>query len=324
MNVDSLIWVAAGFTGIGAVLALVGYLKREPLPMNDATRKRARGSFLRLSQGTTHYLEEGSVDGETVVLVPGATLSLWIWDGLAERLAAAGYRVIRYDLLGRGYSDRPKIVYGPDTFDRQLEDLLAALDVKAPVHLVGLAFGCPIIAEFGRRHPSAVKQLCLLAPDGFGVALSSSKRFVHLPVIGSYFFRLVGDKALEQRLAAYSPDPAVIERVRAQYLPELKFKGFKRALLSSIRNMPIHDARSLYHKVDALLKTTLIWGKADRVTPMPDESELESVFPRANRHFLDGMGHLPHHEQPDLTAKLVLKALRGDAAVTALTKQAFA
>jgi pimeloyl-ACP methyl ester carboxylesterase len=322
MNWESLSLAGAGIASIAAVLAIIGYIKREPLAMNDHTRKRARGNFLRLSQGATHYLEQGPADGDAVILVPGATLSLWIWDDLAERLAAAGCRVIRYDLLGRGYSDRPKLVYGPDTFDRQLEDLITALEVKAPVNLVGLAFGCPIVAEFAYRHPSAVKQLCLLAPDGFGVALSASQRFVHLPLVGPYFFRLVGDKALERRLAAYSPDPAVIERLRARYLPELKFKGFKRSLLSSIRNMPIHDARSLYHAVDALLRTTLIWGKADRVTPMPDESELFRVFPSAIRHLLDGTGHLPHHEQPDLTARLVLQALRGEAAIAATTKQA--
>ncbi len=48
---------------------------------------------------------------------------------------------LRYDLYGRGYSDRPDVVYNKDLFDRQLFGLLAILDIHDRVDLVGNSMG---------------------------------------------------------------------------------------------------------------------------------------------------------------------------------------
>ena len=57
----------------------------------------------------------------TVVLVHGFSVPYYIWDSTTTALAAAGYRVVRYDEYGRGLSDRPNVDYTADLYDRQLE-----------------------------------------------------------------------------------------------------------------------------------------------------------------------------------------------------------
>ncbi len=88
--------------GLFVLFLGLGYAARERLPMDRKARAKAPGQFAELSVGKTHWLADGPDSGEVVVLVPGATLPLWIWRNLPEKLAAAGYRVIWYDLLGRG------------------------------------------------------------------------------------------------------------------------------------------------------------------------------------------------------------------------------
>jgi pimeloyl-ACP methyl ester carboxylesterase len=92
--------------------------------------------------------------------------------------------------------------------------------------------------------------------------------------------------------------------VRERLVPELRYRGFKRALLSAVRNLPIHRGEDLYRRVDASgLPVQLVWGRQDPVTPMPPESRVHEVFSNADIRLLDGVGHLPHWERPGETAR---------------------
>ena len=84
------------------------YLAFDPerLDLNDSARRSAPGQFARLADGYTHYEIGGPPDGRVVVLAAGATVPYYIWDPTFAALTAAGFRVLRYDYYGRGYSDR--------------------------------------------------------------------------------------------------------------------------------------------------------------------------------------------------------------------------
>ena len=66
------------------------------------------GSYVSLGAGVTHFELAGPPDAQTVVLVHGFSVPYYIWDPTFDALAAAGFRVLRYDLFGRGWSDRPE------------------------------------------------------------------------------------------------------------------------------------------------------------------------------------------------------------------------
>ena len=90
--------------------------------------------FLPLSDGLCHYRVDGPCDGPVVLLIHGATVPAWEFDRLAPFLTSAGYRAIRADLFGHGYSDRPRVKYGLDLFVRQLSELLDSLTNRAIKH----------------------------------------------------------------------------------------------------------------------------------------------------------------------------------------------
>lgn len=268
--------------------------------------------FLHLPTGRTHYRIDGPADGPPVVLIPGATLPMFVWDGLAEPLAEEGYRVVRYDLLGRGASAAPRVAYGADLYDSQLTELLQRLGITGKVHLVALAFGALIAAGFAERRPRQVASLTYLAPDGFGVRTTRLGRLANLPGVGELLLHLAGNKILLSRLPTYSHRTDVVEALQATFRPYVSAPGFKRAVLSSIRRMPIHDAAALYARVDRHgIPTLVLWGRDDHVTPLPEQSRLRAVLPTAQIEILDDTGHLPHTERPAHTTKAMISFLYG-------------
>src|SRR5689334_3715981 len=102
---------------------------RERKTLDAAARATVSSKFARLSDGTTEYQLDGPNDGRVVVLLSGASVPFYIWDSTAAALAGAGYRVLRYNYYGRGFSDRPALRYDLATYDRQLSELLDTLGV---------------------------------------------------------------------------------------------------------------------------------------------------------------------------------------------------
>jgi hypothetical protein len=96
---------------------------REPLTLNERERSRLPGSFVALSQGYTNYEVMGPASGRVVLLVPGISIPRGVFARTLAPLAEAGYRVIAFDLYGRGFSDRPRVRYDAALFNRQIDDL---------------------------------------------------------------------------------------------------------------------------------------------------------------------------------------------------------
>ena len=70
---------------------------------------------------------------------------------LARSFVRSGFRTLRFDHFGRGWSDRPSGKYDVDFYDRALIELLDHVGVDEPFGLAGLSMGGPIVAEFTAR-----------------------------------------------------------------------------------------------------------------------------------------------------------------------------
>src|SRR5262245_3315699 len=160
-------WSAAASAGL-LLMTVAGPVYRavdpEKLELTPAVRASAPGSFIALADGYTHYEIGGPATGRTVVLAAGATVPYYIWDPTFAALTAAGYRVLRYDYYGRGYSDRPNAAYTQDLYIRQLVQMLDALGIRDPIDLGGLSFGGSVITTFADRYPQRVRSLVYLDP----------------------------------------------------------------------------------------------------------------------------------------------------------------
>ena len=130
-----------GWTVVLLLLIAAGFYvsrDRERQTLDATARAAAPGKFVQLRDGITHYDLSGPDSSRTVVLLSGFSVPFYIWEPTRDALAANGFRVLRYDYFGRGYSDRPKLRYDLATYDAQLTELLDSLGVRGLVDVAGL------------------------------------------------------------------------------------------------------------------------------------------------------------------------------------------
>ena len=168
--------------------------------LDKVVRGRTPGHFIELTQGQTHYRILGPDDGRLVILVHGIAGPMGIWELLAQALAESGFRVLYYDLFGRGHSDRPVVRYDIDLFTTQLRQLLSKLSSVVPFALVGWSLGGIITASWVAENPAWTGRLILIAPAGVEVSLPLISRVGMVPILGDIIMAAFGRRIVLQSL----------------------------------------------------------------------------------------------------------------------------
>ena len=271
------------------------YANPERIALDDLGRAEVVGQYVALSAGVTHYEVAGPDTGRVAVLVHGFSVPAYIWDSTYHALALAGHRVIRYDLFGRGWSDRPDGAYDGAFFDAQLGELLDSLRVTGPVDLFGLSFGGFVAAHFASTHPQRVRALVLVDPTTSAPTLP---KFLSMPIIGSAYWQTQVVPTMDDNQTSDFLHPEHFPGWAGRYRPQMRFRGFGRALLRSRREAGKVDFPAMYAKIAQWgTPVLLVWGKQDRTLPIADAENVTRAIPTADFFPVDSSGHLPHLEQ---------------------------
>lgn len=278
------------------------YRDKEKKTLTDADRKKTGGAYIRLSDGTTHYQLGGPDTGKTVIMVHGFSVPYFIWDSTYNKLTAAGYRVLRYDLFGRGYSDRPDGIYDQRFYFNQLIELIRRLHIKTPITLAGVSFGGRLVTDFTVKYPQFVDKLILIDP-GYQPMEPDKYEF-----ITRYYESIHPNERIQSQLGDFKyperhPDWA------KRYQVQMQYKGFVNALISTMYNYDCNGARE-----NALLNTKhkpvlLIWGRDDKTDTFNFSDSVRAVL-KTEFFPVDDAGHLPHIEQADTVNSRILQFLK--------------
>ena len=276
--------------------------------LTDQVRQQAGGSYATLSQGVTHYELSGPASGRTVVLVHGSTLPMWTWDRLVGPLADSGFRVLRYDHFGRGYSDRPPGEYTIDMYRRQLHELIDFLGIKGPVSLVGISFGCAVIASYASEYPKSIDRMVFAAPlvnpfNELSKLLTKSR-------IGAAVVKNQIKKQVEGSIRKTLRDRGMPDRYADLFIEQASIKGFQRSLISFLRSTAEADFRPMYQKTgDSVQNIMLIWGDDDKTVRVNQIRAFSRAIPRARVEIIPGIGHMAPFEATGKFNGLVLDFL---------------
>jgi pimeloyl-ACP methyl ester carboxylesterase len=288
------------------------FYRDETKELNDLIRKEESGSFIQISDGFTHYELSNPAAENTVVLIHGFSVPYYIFDPTFEFLTQSGFRVLRYDLFGRGFSDRPDMPYNIDLFVRQLGDLLDGLGFTQPVTLVGLSTGGPISTVFTVRYPERVNKLVLIDPVGAKpLPYARILKVATLPILGETILSLIGNGSLAKSIMSDFFDPTFVDYFQSRYVIQMQYKGFKRAILSTIRNHMLDSFMGDYQRVGKIGKPVLLlWGRSDSTVPFDHSDELRKAMPEIIFFAFENCGHIPHYEKPDEVNPILLEFLR--------------
>ena len=285
-----------------ALMVLPRLWESKKVPLSADVRSRLPATFARLPEGFVHYELAGPHGAQVVVLVHGFAIPGYIWDPTLEALVAGGFRVVRYDLFGRGYSDRPDLIYGLEIFQKQLLDLLDLLEILRPVDLVGMSTGAAIAASFAAAHPQRVRKLVFIGPQHAGTRIFP----FNVPLLGDCCASAFFVPLLVRGQTRYFYRPERFPELPGRFREQMRYRGFRRALLSTFRNILGKDQLGLYQRVAKFNKPTLlIWGKEDRIFPFSSHGRVRHAL-EAEFFPVEEAGHLVGYEQSEIVnAKLV-------------------
>ncbi|MDA7563141.1 alpha/beta hydrolase [Gammaproteobacteria bacterium] len=305
-----------GLVVVFILLWLPYFIKTISLKTISETDIPEVGGWAPLVQGNLYYrwYEPEISNNEIVVLVHGFSTPHFVWDGMKEFLVDAGYKVLVYDHFGRGFSERPSVVYDQDLYVESLKGLLDYQNISQSVHLVGYSMGGPVVGYFTQQYPDSVKSISFIAPAGF-MKEDSVSRIAVMPVVGDWFWQVFGKWLYfrEVRNEATSSDNSVAlpqsEFVK-KYSVQMKYKGLIEALLSTVRNFNFFNAKRMFDKVgDLKIPTITIWGTDDGVVPFAGSSELMQSIPHSELKIINEGKHDIAYANPSIVGNTILEFL---------------
>jgi pimeloyl-ACP methyl ester carboxylesterase len=252
-----------------------------------------------LPDGFVHYEFAEMNSGPVVVLVHGLSVSSFIWDYTYEYLKQGGYRVLRFDLYGRGYSARLEKEYYEEIFYSQLYQLLKELNLHDErLTLIGQSMGGIIVTHYCLRHQESVEKLVLIDTAGLPDETSPYPQILKVPFLGKRIFKSFGLKRIHDNATASLYNPARFPDYTDLFFEQAQYKGYSHAILSSLLHMPMQSMEPAFEKLANLSIPILIfWGDNDPVIRPSIGERLKSILPHAEFHLIDESGHHPHYEQ---------------------------
>ncbi|OWU86705.1 hypothetical protein ATO6_01260 [Oceanicola sp. 22II-s10i] len=286
---------------------------RKPV-VNDKVRAEVPGKSVRLSQGTTHcrWLND-KVRGPVAVCVHGLTTPSFVWDGIADRLDQLGYRVLVYDLYGRGLSDRPAAPQTRDFFVRQLSDLIAHEKIEGDITLIGYSMGGQIATCYAAEHPDMLRRLVLIAPAGVARLGGTVNRVAAgLPVLGDWLFRVVFPIRHRKAATRLRDDQGAPADVAAAQAAQLDWRGFVPSVLSSLRRMIPEVLEDEHRRIGAAgVPVLAIWAERDESIPLSGMGLLANWNREAEQAQIPGASHWVTITHPQEVVTAFRKAVHG-------------
>src|ERR1044071_8084236 len=268
-------WITGAVGLAGAALAVKLLRRPADVEWDDHAHElhHAERSCFALVDGVrVHYQEAGAKDSPPVLLIHGFTASNFVWNGCLLPIAAAGFRVIAPDLVGFGFSDKPKEgEYTIDAQARMIVALMNHLGIESAT-LVGSSYGGAVAGTCALDYGERVERLVLVDAVINDYARSRPLlRLAALPLMGDLFTPLMlGSRKLihSQMRKRYAPENMHLfdeERMTAHHRPLLA-ANTQRAALRTLRRWNAGRIEQEAHRIEQ--PTLLIWGGDDPEMPV--------------------------------------------------------
>jgi pimeloyl-ACP methyl ester carboxylesterase len=259
-------------------------------------------------EGQLYYEVAG--EGMPLVLSHAAFLDSRMFDAVWEPLAQH-FRVIRYDMRGYGQSSP---VIGPLCRRDDLKRLLNHLGVSR-AHLVGCSNGGQISLDLTLEQPQRTASLTLVdsTPSGFALAGAPPR---HMLEMFAALQQGDVDRASELQIRIWFDSEY---REPGQSDPELRKNALAMNRISVMQNtFLMADAQPgnpldppAITRLEAInCPTLIVAGALDHPEVLRAADEMVTRIPNARKTILEGSGHVPSYEQPNIFALLLLNFLR--------------
>lgn len=251
----------------------------------------------------TTYVHQGS-GGTPILLLHGFDSSVLEFRRLLPLLGNVR-ETWAVDLLGFGFTERsPSFTTSPANILAHLYSFWKDV-IKQPVMLVGASMGGATAIDFTLNYPQAVRSLILI--DSAGISKG--------PIVGKFLFppfdylatEFLRNPKVRQNISksAYFDNSFASSDAQLCMTWHLKMANWNRSLIQFTKS---GGYGSFGKQLKNLEKPTLIlWGRNDKILGIKDADKFKNAIPHSQLIWIDKCGHVPHLEQPEITADNILK-----------------
>ena len=251
------------------------------------------GNFAELKNGYTYFNINNRSSENTLVFIHGFSVPSYIWDKTYNSAKEKGYKVIKLDLYGRGFSDNPSLDYTDELFANQVIELLEVLEIKTATFL-GLSNGGRVISKIADLKPNIVEKLVYVSASSF----NSHKKLENKNVSENEIKDFIENKypTISSGQLSDFKYPENYPNWDDKYEELLKYNGFAKALISTLKNHVNLDSEN--KEISDSNKTVYtIWGDSDSVIVYNEiKNKLNKLLPNRFEYIVPNSGHLPHIE----------------------------
>jgi len=258
-------------------------------------------AFLKVDDYRIRYELAGERNTVPLVFVNGLTQAAHLWGAYVPRLVEKGYRVLTFDMLGQGESDKPVL---PSDFDRQARTmavLIEALALDRPF-VAGISFGGAVALRYAILYPEGLRGLAAMG--------AFSELDGRLKWIGENLFTglaAVGTEYLQNWFMAFNFSSRWLED-NAAAIPAMRRRGYSLNDQYALQNLmeAVANCPSFSHELPGIRVPTLIMnGEYDYITHRGLHEILRAGITRSRLVIIQNACHAFTLEQPDLTIRLL-------------------
>lgn len=268
---------------------------------------------MRIREHTIFYTVKG--DGEPLILIHGYGAGMWVWEKQIDILSQC-FRVYAVDVIGHGFSDRPKIPYTSETYIHFLRDFMAGVGIEKAT-LIGNSMGGGIAWAMAVFFPERVDRLILIdcvPPDVLDqVRNDSFKTLVaikDIPLLPYLVMACRSRNSIKWILQECVSNIKLItpEVLNRQYQLS-RIKGTTWVLYSTFKNA--EKAQKLRSRLSGIHHPTLfIWGERDLIFPPSVGETLHRTIKGSTFQLIEKSGHIPMWENADEVNQAILAFLQ--------------
>jgi pimeloyl-ACP methyl ester carboxylesterase len=258
------------------------------------------------------YRDHGT--GEPVVLVHGTPSHSYEWRDVVPYVEAAGFRVVVYDLLGYGLSERP---VGRDTSVAAqtdlLEHLLDALGIDRAT-VVGHDIGGAIAQRLALARPERVRRLMIIDSVSYDSWPSSTwqeiidedlEDFMSMP---QEAFNALLTRQLKMTVADEARMSAGV--LQAYLAPHQSALGRVSFFEHQVRHYDSKYTEEISDELPSLaMPVRILWGARDQWQPLRYARRLSDSIPDADMVVVPGAGHFLMEDAPERVAREIREFL---------------
>jgi non-heme chloroperoxidase len=268
--------------------------------MSTTTQRREIHTVTSADGLRLHVREWGDRTGPPILFLHGWSQTHLCWAGQYDSELAHDFRLVACDLRGHGMSQAPlesKHYTDGTRWAGDVAAIIDQLDLDRPV-LVGWSYGAFVICDYIRMHGQGrlaainfVDAAVRLGPAAFGTLIG--------PGFLDHFADLTADdqatniRGVRAFLRACAAKPLAAESFESALCWNIAVPAQVRAHLAA-REIDDDDVlRSL------TVPVLVTHGRADSVVLPAMADHILATCPTAEASWYDGVGHIPHIEEPE-------------------------